>query len=85
MTFFNSFCHKPCKKYAGQEKCGFFLKQDPDPLLKFSDVGPMEFHRLDDYFYHNNLLINNNNYAKILKKLRTRCIPCSTFVQLKAT
>ena len=24
------FFHKPCKKYAGQEKC-FFLKQDPDP------------------------------------------------------
>jgi len=33
-------CHKPCKKYAGQEKCGYFLKsriwiRDPDPFLKF--------------------------------------------------
>jgi len=28
--FITFFVIKPCKKYAGQEKCGFFLKQDPD-------------------------------------------------------
>ena len=37
-------CHKPCKKYAGQEKCVVFFKsririQDPDPLLKFWFAG----------------------------------------------
>ena len=39
-------CHKPCKKYAGQEKCGFFKiririrDQDPDPAENGPDPQP---------------------------------------------
>ena len=33
VTFKKNFCHKPCKKYAGQEKL-FFLKQDPGSGFK---------------------------------------------------
>ena len=43
VTLKKKICHKPCKKYAGQEKCVFFLKQDPDPdpnpLLKLWFAG----------------------------------------------
>ena len=35
------FCHKPCKKYAGQEKCAFFKSRIRirDPVLKFWFAG----------------------------------------------
>ena len=42
VTFLIFFRHKPCKKYAGQERCGFFVKAGSgseirirDPVLKF--------------------------------------------------
>ena len=40
VTFINFFCHKPCKKYAEQEKCAFFNSRIRDPVLKFWYAGP---------------------------------------------